>query len=132
MEGFALIHYNNRARSLTLTSHVSPPPLPSSSRTFHLLPHTRPILFISSHQFNSSSSSRNPRNKPFRSRVLLLHPTLLARSPPLMSCPQPHTQIIDHLVRPKSSPESCFSCSATTDRAIGDWILQLDSAHEIG
>src|SRR5277367_4201615 len=85
MEGFALIHYNNRARSLTLTSHVSPPPLPSSSRTFHLLPHTRPILSMSSHQFNSSSSSRNPRNKPFRSRVLLLHPTLLARSPPLMS-----------------------------------------------
>src|SRR5271156_2768228 len=88
-----IITYNNRARSLTLTSHVfpsslpisPPPPLPSSSRTFHLLPHTRPILSISSHQFNSSSSSRNPRNKPFRSRVLLLHPTLLARPPPLMS-----------------------------------------------
>src|SRR5271155_872639 len=63
--------------SLTLTLRVPPsfltisppPPLHSCSLQFHILPHTRPILSISSLFFNSCSSSRNPRKTSFRSRV---------------------------------------------------------------
>src|SRR5271154_6100779 len=63
--------------SLTLTLRVSPsfltisppPPLHSRSLQFHILPHTRPILSISSLFFISCSSSRNPRKTSFRSRV---------------------------------------------------------------
>src|SRR5271168_3432575 len=63
--------------SLTLTLRVSPsfltisppPPLHSRSLQFHILPHTRPILSISSLFFISCSSSRNPRKTTFRSRV---------------------------------------------------------------
>ena len=71
---FLVLHYNKRARSLTLISTPGtsflplspPPPIPSSSLQFHLLLHTRPILSISSLFFQSSSSSSNPRNKTFR------------------------------------------------------------------
>src|SRR5271168_456935 len=54
--GCFLVHYNKRARSLTLISTPGtsflplspPPPIRSSSLQFHLLLHTRPILSISS------------------------------------------------------------------------------------
>ena len=72
--GCYLVHYIKRGFHLTLISTPGtsflplspPPPLPTSSLQFHLLLHTPPILSISSLFFQSSSSSRNPRNKTFR------------------------------------------------------------------
>jgi hypothetical protein len=88
------IQYIKRGFHLTLISTPLPSflplspalPLRSSSLQFHLLLHTRPILSVSSLFFQSSSSSRNPRDKTFRNVMIILQRTL--SGPPFRSCPR--------------------------------------------